>query len=945
MLHWNVEGLKGTIRDINCKETKFFAKYDVLCFVETFSREPTDIQGFYGCHSLSPPGGPGNSGRPVRGISIYLSAKFGTPVSYTARSEYLIVRCSSITVICFYFNPSTADIHIVDTVTEVLQDENKPNINILMTGDFNARSDKNQNGNDKFETLINTLHFNSFSLCNDKEMKTYKAHKGSSTIDHIFVDKSKLRCIKCETMTNTSITKHLPVYGLFKIILITNKIKCTPKSKMSNKIDLTVANIFIKTNVIKFNQHRDSKDLHGLLTLYKQLIEYSATEKKNSRTAKPWFDSQLYIIRKTVLETLHKLKDVNFKDLELLNIYNLQNKNYKTLRVEKQDLYNNKKELEIIEEAERTCYTYLRKDNKAQIRSCIPMDKWHTHFSTLYNRQGLQKTDSLKLKQLMDFYVSPAAFEPFTPEEISALINKSKNKKAAGPDLITNEQIKALAGLTTQLLVTLFNSCVETQNTPEEWSTSLLKVLYKGKGDLSSVDNHRGVALGSNIRKLFSKGVANKLEKYILHMIPPEQYGFMKGKSTIQAIKVLHNNILNATTGKGGCLYVAFVDLSKAFDGVNRILLMECMRDFNTVPVELLLIVALMLSINYITVNDGMLLSELILQSNGVLQGDPCSSLFFNCLTRTIPSNINEATDNKTSTIMYADDLTFMTQGLEILQKAFDRLHTWCTHNEMLVNVGKTKIVKFRKGGRPSKNQRITYNNKEIEFVNSFKFLGVTFQMTGRSFTKHTTERCAAAITAMNLITKLRLLSIETALALFELKVAPIATYGIEVTWPYLNKTDLNKIESVKATYIKKCLSVSKFTKSRLVYALANCNFFVTDIKYKFKLPNSPAYEKYLSSRLLKARQIDPLFPTCSTMMNRNWIKAVQKDRHIFTRFAVHGFHHLICQTPDYHDIRETCMCLNCKEPCNLYHLDSCPPESGRRPLRYYACQNSERDN
>jgi hypothetical protein len=85
-----------------------------------------------------------------------------------------------------------------------------------------------------------------------------------------------------------------------------------------------------------------------------------------------------------------------------------------------------------------------------------------------------------------------------------------------------------------------------------------------------------------------------------------------------------------------------------------------------------------------------------------------------------------------------------------------------------------------------------------LEFVNSYKYLGFTFQPSGKTFTKHVADRCRLGQLAMLSITKLPLISISTAINLFDIKISPIVTYGNQVIWPYLSVSDLRQLEKVK---------------------------------------------------------------------------------------------------------------------------------------------------
>jgi len=62
---------------------------------------------------------------------------------------------------------------------------------------------------------------------------------------------------------------------------------------------------------------------------------------------------------------------------------------------------------------------------------------------------------------------------------------------------------------------------------------------------------------------------------------------------------------------------------------------------------------------------------------------------------------------------------------------------------------------------------------------------------------------------------KLCSLSIDTGLKLFNLKIAPILSYGIEAIWKYLTLSDFRIIEKVKGCFTRKLLSVDKSSRSK----------------------------------------------------------------------------------------------------------------------------------
>jgi hypothetical protein len=80
--------------------------------------------------------------------------------------------------------------------------------------------------------------------------------------------------------------------------------------------------------------------------------------------------------------------------------------------------------------------------------------------------------------------------------------------------------------------------------------------LYKSKGDILSPNSYQGIANCYIMYKLFDKIVCNDVYYFTSHLIPKVQYGFMPGRSTIQAISYLHSHIMSALSVVRGNIYM-----------------------------------------------------------------------------------------------------------------------------------------------------------------------------------------------------------------------------------------------------------------------------------------------------------------------------------------------------------------------------------------------------
>ena len=148
-------------------------------------------------------------------------------------------------------------------------------------------------------------------------------------------------------------------------------------------------------------------------------------------------------------------------------------------------------------------------------------------------------------------------------------------------------------------------------------------------------------------------------------------------------------------------------------------------------------------SYNKVQIDDGKSTSKEIIQTNGVLQGDPASPILFNITTA---ESTKAVEDLEADIIMYADDIVIGASRKDQLQRAIDNLQLRDEENSFEINTEKTVQMIFRKGGRLATNDEITLGNDKFKIVNETRYLGITLQTTTSSIRTHIRERTAAAI-------------------------------------------------------------------------------------------------------------------------------------------------------------------------------------------------------
>ncbi|VDO93098.1 unnamed protein product [Schistosoma mattheei] len=126
----------------------------------------------------------------------------------------------------------------------------------------------------------------------------------------------------------------------------------------------------------------------------------------------------------------------------------------------------------------------------------------------------------------------PIDVGPPTTEEISMAIRQIKSGKAAGPDNITAETLKADVGVTARILHILFSKTSDEEQVAKDWKGHLTKI--PKKGNLNRCDNYRGITLLS-----IPGSLLNRIKDCVDAQLRDQQAEFHKDRSSTDQIATL----------------------------------------------------------------------------------------------------------------------------------------------------------------------------------------------------------------------------------------------------------------------------------------------------------------------------------------------------------------------------------------------------------------------
>lgn len=451
------------------------------------------------------------------------------------------------------------------------------------------------------------------------------------------------------------------------------------------------------------------------------------------------------------------------------------------------------------------------------------LQKWQLEFETLYNPSANVLHSStafythicreLELLQNNESRF-PNLNENISLGEVKKSLRAAKKNKAIGIDNIPNEIIKNEKSAI--LLQMLFNKLFISGTQPSLWNISIVKPIPKP----SLVDpriplQYRGISLLSTVYKIFTSILNNRLIKCFEEnqILADEQNGFRKSRACIDHIFSL-TSIIRIRKHNKLSTYAAFIDFEKAFDRVDRNLLLYKLLQ-NGISKQIYNIIKNLYTNNQVTVNVNGYLTDLFNSNVGVKQGDSLSPSLFNLYINQLAEDLRMLPgimigSRKVNCLLYADDLVLLAESEINLQTLLTELERWCVKWQMSINISKSKIIHFRPPSTVKTDYYFHIGINQLEIVHEYKYLGIIvsehldYDVTANVLAKAGGRALSALYSKFQ---KLKGLNLKTYSKLYNTGVTPVLDYCAGV-WGYRN---FLKIDTVQNRAIRLFLGVHNF--------------------------------------------------------------------------------------------------------------------------------------
>lgn len=345
--------------------------------------------------------------------------------------------------------------------------------------------------------------------------------------------------------------------------------------------------------------------------------------------------------------------------------------------------------------------------------------------------------------------VKGSTFPEVTCEEILNCVRKTPSGKAPGPDGIPDMVIREIARSRPDVVSKVFTMCFRDGYFPSEWKLAKLVLLRKANKPLEQPSSYRPICLLNTTGKFFERLIKCRLEKHLEEYggLSDRQFGFRKGKSTVDAIARVMELVESVSSGplrKREICALVTLDVANAFNSADWTRISEALVRRH-VPKYLVQIIHSYLSERILVYGKDARRDVVAGVPQGSVIGPALWNVMYDDLLR-IDLGEKVMEYSPATLIAFADDIAVVatgrtTQALEeTTNRALAAVAGWMEQNGLTLAAHKTEAV-ILTTKRGYEKPSFTLNGATVEPKEQLKYLGV--EISRRLGFRHHIKRAA----------------------------------------------------------------------------------------------------------------------------------------------------------------------------------------------------------
>lgn len=681
------------------------------------------------------------------------------PITHSVNMSIIAASINNICFVSLYIpHPTSSVYNELDTIISQLP---KP---IFIMGDFNAQHQAWGSAKSSCygSRILDFSELNNFCILNTGlPTRRTLPHEGDSAPDLTICSPNLASTLTWSPLSSTFGSDHFPILIEFPSTMIKNQSRRPPRLKYklnqnndsdSDRWEMFREQVELKVSALpSIQENNRTQSAEAFASVLLEAADEVFPRKKTNGyvPSPPWWDSEC---TRAIKE--RKVAEINYKDIsssenydKLIQIMNQIRSLFKKKKWEGWRTFCSSISPDISASEVWNNIRRFRSAFKVRVPKCIDegvAEKLLDKLAPPFVPQELILSSSPQLPCRNSIEDLNNLNSPFTLTELKGVLSYVKDS-APGTDGIPYSFLTHLNDNSLIYLLNLINCVVMSGEVPPSWKIQEIIPILKFNKPSLDPNSYRPIALSSVLSKLAEHLAKNRLEWYVESqgLLAPSQYGFRKGKSTMDSLGIITTDIRLAFSNNE-FLLAAFLDISAAYDNVDLQLLKDKL-DKLQVPHLLSNFIINLLSERQIQIHFGDSKVKSRLTWKGLPQGSVLSPILYAIYTHDLEFSIA----GNVNVLQYADDLAIYVSGRSIfkltylLNNALKLLKTWLDQNALSLSVSKSCAVLFTKMRSPP-TFSIFFDGQLIPSENEFKFLGLILdsKLTGLPHCYYASARC-----------------------------------------------------------------------------------------------------------------------------------------------------------------------------------------------------------